>query len=174
MFDELNYFMTARQQDKEAYRTRNAAMSFLNTHEVLGIFNSTFSESLQWCRQLDSSLAQVELRAALTLVERELTTRMQTFQAAIEVGDANALDTFLQYEPHEELHTAIVKLDEYKPDNVENLLRCIADFYEAVLMGLDECVTAAEATPAKKMFSDLQHEARAGIASLAWNLRGAI
>lgn len=149
-------------------------MSFRNTREVLGNYCTTFSESRRWCEQLDSPLARAELRAALALVERELTTRMQTFQAAIEVGDAHALDTFIQYEPHEELHTAIVKLDECKPDNVESLLSCISDFYEAVFTGLDECVTAAEATPAKKLFSDLQHEARAGIDSLAWNLRGTI
>tara|TARA_R110001583_G_scaffold8952_1_gene42207 strand:+ start:7344 stop:7793 length:450 start_codon:yes stop_codon:yes gene_type:complete len=149
-------------------------MSFLNTREVLSNYSTTVSELRKWCRQLDLPLAQVELRAALTLVEIELTTRIQTFQAAIEVGDTNALDTFIQYEPHEELHTAIVKLDECKPDSVESLLNCISDFYEAVFVALGECVAAAEATPAKKLFSDLQHEARSGITSLAWNLRGTI
>jgi hypothetical protein len=119
-------------------------------------------------------LVQVELRAALTLVEKELTTRMQTFQAVIKVNDPNALNTCLQYEPHEELHTAIVKLVECKPNNVESLLSCISDFYEAIFTGLDECVAAAEATPAKVFFSNLKHEARAGISSLSWNLRGTI
>ena len=147
-------------------------MSIRNAREIMGNYCTTFSESLRWCGQFDLPLTQVELRAALTLVKRELTTRMQTFQASIEAGNTNALDTFLRYEPHAELHTSIVKLNEYKPDNVESLLNSISDFYETVLTGLDKCETAAESTPAKKLFSDLQHETRAGIASLAWNLRG--
>lgn len=146
-------------------------MSFRTTDEVLVTFQDCFSDAHHWCVSLRQLTSEPKLMAALALLEVELETSAKRFQAAHESEDAKTLKTFLQYEPEEELTLATHMFTRSEPQNADELIEDVSNFYHKVFDGLTECETTASSTASAQLFQELFKETHAGISSLAWNIR---
>lgn len=149
-------------------------MSFRSTDEVLDTFQDCFSEAHHWCVSLRQMTSEPKLLAALASLEVELDTSAKRFQAARESEEPKTLKTFLQYEPEEELVLATQTLTRSEPQNAEELIEVVSNFFHTVFEGLMECETTASCTTAEQLFQELSRETQAGISSLAWNIRPAV
>ncbi len=146
-------------------------MSFRTARDVLDTYLSAFLEAQRWCDGLPRRPEHAEFTAAVALVEQELKTRILRFKAALETTEEKALATYLQYDSEGELREAASDLAEKNPGDPDDLFTSVAEFYRAVSDALDEGKRVVESTPAAGVFSELQAELRAAIASQAWKMR---
>lgn len=146
-------------------------MSFRTTRDVLESFRDAYARASRWCSRLDTLETDPEFVAAVSMVKDELTARALSFEAAIDDAESKALGTFLQYEPTESLRQAVKDLTCTEPHDAESLLAAVDDFYQVAFVGMNECEEAAESTPAEPLFTEMEREAQAGIAALAWKVR---
>lgn len=146
-------------------------MSFRTAREVVATYLDCFQQAEGWCDQLPEGAEYPERTAAVKLVREELKTRRLRFLAAIETGRENALATFLQYDPTDDLREAVEELKKTVPTTTDQLFNAVADFYRSIGETLDDSVRAVESTPAVELFQSLNEELQAAIQSQAWKMR---
>jgi len=146
-------------------------MSFRTAREVVATYLDCFQKAEGWCDQLPDGAEYPERSAALKLVRQELKTRRLRFLAAIETGRENALATFLQYDPTDDLQEALDELKKTVPNTPNELFDAIADFYRSIHEALEDNVRIVESTPAVDLFGQLSEELEAAISSQAWKMR---
>ncbi len=146
-------------------------MSFRTAREVVAIYMDCFQQAEAWCDQLPDGADDPEQTAALRLVRQELKTRRLRFQAAIETGRENALATYLQYDPTDDLREAVDELKETVPTTTDELFNAIADFYRSIGDALDDNVRQVESSAAVDLFEAINEELKAAISSQAWKMR---
>ncbi len=146
-------------------------MSFRTTRDVLASYRGHLRAVQGWCSDLKQAQTEPEFALALRLTHDELSTRSLSFQGAMETGEANSLDTFLQYEPTNELELATKRITSSRPTTASALFTSICDYYHILCNGLTECQNTAEGTPAADLFRQLEVETMAGISTLGWKMR---
>ena len=145
-------------------------MSFRTAREVIEAFAEQFGEALRWCEAIAGE-GQGAMHDAAELVREELKTRAIRFRAALETADENALATYLQNDPIEDLREAVGELTESQPEDPDALFAEVATLYQKVGDQLTSCVRVSESTPAAAAFSELLAELEVAISSRAWMMR---
>lgn len=145
-------------------------MSFRTAREVIEAFSEQFDEALRWCEAIAGD-EQGAMHDAAELVREELKMRAIRFRAALESADENALATYLQTEPVDDLREAVEELTETRPKDSDTLFAEVATLYQKVGDQLTSCVRVSESTPAAAVFSELLAELEVAISSRAWMMR---
>ena len=145
-------------------------MSFRTAREVIEAFAEQFGEASRWCEAIAGGESG-PLHDAAELVREELRTRAIRFRAALETADENALATFLQNDPIDDLREAVGELTESQPEDPDALFAEVATLYGQVGDQLTSCVRVSESTPAAAAFSELLAELEVAISSRAWMMR---